>query len=582
MMASPRWLLALWCVVGPVTLAAQVGRPPVGTVARAMAAERRGDYAEAARDYEALVAERPADGQAILGLSRVLPVMDRRADLARYLAQAIAVDSTNIGFLSLAVRTYALLENRTAARALVDRWAALSPGDEEPYREWALSALEVRDRGAARTALELGRARIDHPAALAAELAQLRQQEGDLAGATSEWLRATAHIPGFRASAVLLLGDVAPEARGEVRKALAADGSAEAQRLEGLLLARWGEPEAGARRLLGALPTTQGAATPVLRAFLEELRGRTDRDAMRARGLVLEALADREVPELAIRTRMEAARAHADGGDEATARRVLGQVAADPLAAGDIATSASTTLLGVLIAEGRAAEAESLYVQLRGALSLDDQEREQRRIALAWARSGNVARGEALLEADSTVTGFDTRGRLRAFAGDLATATAFLRIAGPWDESRDVAASRVRLLALLQAVMVDSLPPLGAALLAIERGDSARAVRELDALAPSLEPPGAAAVRLLAGELAVALGDRRTAERLLGAADVPEAPAVAPAARLALATLYLAAGRRQEADALLERLILDFPDSAAVPDARRARDLLRRTPAGAT
>lgn len=582
MSMSRAWCVALLCAVGPMTAAAQVGRPPVGTVARAMAAERRGDYAEAARDYEALLAERPADGQAILGLSRVLPVLERRADLATYLMRALAVDSTNIGFLSLAVRTHALLENRTAARALVDRWALLSPGDEEPYREWALSALEVRDRGAARTALELGRSRIDHPAALAAELAQLRQNEGDLAGATTEWLRATAHIPGFRASAVLLLGDVAPEGRGEVRKALATDGSAEAQRLEGMLLARWGEPEAGARRLLGALPDAQGAATPLLRAFLEELRGRADPEALRARGLVLEALADREPPEMAIRTRMEAARAHADAGDESAARGVLGKVASDPLAAGEIATSASTTLLGVLIAEGRPAEAESLYVQLRGALSLDDQEREQRRIALAWARAGNVARGEALLEADSTVAGFDTRGRLRAFAGDLKTATAFLRIAGPWDEHREVAASRVRLLALLQAVMVDSLPPLGAALLAVERGDTARAVADLEALAPGLEPPGAAAIRLLAGELAAAAGDRDAAERLLVAADLPEAPAVAPAARLALATLYLASGRRQAAEVLLEQLILDFPDSAAVPEARRARDLLRRTPAGAT
>ncbi len=582
MIPARRWMFTLVCLLGPTAVAAQISRPPVGTVARAMAAERRGDYVEAARDYEALLAERPADGQAILGVSRVLPVMDRRADLAQYLMRALAVDSTNIGFLSLAVRTHALLEDRAAARALVDRWALLSPGDEEPYREWALSALEVRDRGAARVALELGRRRIDHPAALAAELAQLRQNEGDLVGATQEWLRATAHIPGFRASAVLLLGDVAPEGRSEVRKALAADGSAEAQRLEGMLLARWGEPEAGARRLLGALPDAQGAATPLLRAFLEELRGRADRDALRARGLVLEALADREAPELAIRTRMEAARAHADAGDESAARRVLGQVASDPLAAGDIATSASTTLLGVLIAEGRPAEAESLYVAMRTRLSLDDQEHEQRRIALAWARSGNVARGEALLETDSTVAGFDTRGRLRAFAGDLKTATTFLRIAGPWDERREVAASRVRLLALLQAVLVDSLPPLGAALLSIERGDTARAVRELDALAPSLEAPGAAAVQLLAGELAASTGDRATAERLLAAADVPEAPAVAPAARLALATLHLAAGRRLEAEALLESLILDFPDSAAVPDARRARDLLRRTPAGAT
>lgn len=582
MIAHRSWLLVLACLTAPVSGAAQVGRPPVGTVARAMAAERRGDFMEAAREYETILTERPADGQAILGLSRVLPSLDRRADLARYLTRALATDSTNIGFFALAVRTQALLEDRVAARALVDRWAVLAPGDEEPYREWALSALEVRDRGAARTALELGRSRIDHPAALAAELAQLRQSEGDLAGATREWLRATANIPAFRASAAMLLGDVAPEGRGEIRKALAADGSPEAFRLEGLLLARWGEPEAGARRLLTVLPEAPGAATPLLRAFLEELRGRADRDALRARGLVLEALADREAPELAIRTRMEAARAHADAGDEPAARRVLARVATDPLAAGDIATAASTTLLGVLIAEGRPAEAESLYVLVRGALSLDDQEHEQRRIALAWARTGNIARGEALLEADSTVAGFDMRGRLRAFAGDLNTATAFLRMAGPWDERREAAASRVRLLALLQAVMVDSLPELGTALLSIERGDSARAVTQLDALAPSLEPPGAAAVRLLAGELAAARGDAATAERLLTAADVEAAPAVAPAARLALATLQLAAGRRQEAEALLERLILDFPDSAAVPEARRARDLLRRAPAGAT
>jgi hypothetical protein len=145
-----------------------------------------------------------------------------------------------------------------------------------------------------------------------------------------------------------------------VRAALTADGRPEARRLEGLLLARWGEAERGARRLLAALPAAQGAATPLLRAFLEELRGRADRDALRARGLVLEALADREDPEMAIRTRMDAARAYADAADEAAARRVLAQVASDPLAAGDIATSASTTLLGVLIAEGRPAEAESL------------------------------------------------------------------------------------------------------------------------------------------------------------------------------------------------------------------------------
>jgi tetratricopeptide (TPR) repeat protein len=279
---------------------------------------------------------------------------------------------------------------------------------------------------------------------------------------------------------------------------------------------------------------------------------------------------------------MDAARAYANAADEVAARRLLARIAADPLASGGVATAATTTLLGVLIAESRPAEAESLFVTLRESLSLDDREREQRRLAMAWARSGNLERAEAMLEGDSTVAGFDVRGRLRAFAGDLALATTWLRLAGPYDDDRESAVARVRLLALLQAVEADSLPALGAALLDLERADTGRAIAAFESIAATIKPPGAAALRLLAGELARDQGDLARAARLLAEADASEAPATAPSARLALAELHIAAGRRKEAAALLEQLILDYPESAVLPEARRARDLLMRIPLGAT
>jgi TolA-binding protein len=54
-----------------------------------------------------------------------------------------------------------------------------------------------------------------------------------------------------------------------------------------------------------------------------------------------------------------------------------------------------------------------------------------------------------------------------------------------------------------------------------------------------------------------------------------EAPATAPAAELALAELMLKRQRTEEAVAQLEHLILTYPESALVPQARRTLDQAR-------
>jgi TolA-binding protein len=147
--------------------------------------------------------------------------------------------------------------------------------------------------------------------------------------------------------------------------------------------------------------------------------------------------------------------------------------------------------------------------------------------------------------------------------------------AGPYAGDRADATHRTTLLALLQPIETDSLPALGAALLKLEQGDTARAVTELEAVAGELPAgKGGAELRLLAGQLSQAR-DPELAERLYRAAAAKEAPATAPAAELALAELMLDRRRTEEAVALLEHLILTYPESALVPQARRRLDQAR-------
>lgn len=566
------WVVALLLV--PVALPAQ-RQPVAGPLAIGLSAERRGDFKLAAENYFAWLDGHPADVQALQGLSRVLPALERRAELLPALRLALARDSTDFTILSLGVRTHALLGQVDSTRAWVNRWATLVDGEEEPFREWAQSALEARDRSAAKEALESGRRRIAHPAALAPELAQFRQAEGDIAGATQEWIRAITTTPGFRASALLLLGDLLPAQRTVVLSTLAASDEVEAKRLSGLLRIRWGEPEQGVAELSRVMPEGMQPTVALLRMVFDDLRGRTDRPAIRARARALELQAAVETDGSRVRTWMDAARAWADAGEEREARRLLSLVAADPHAPSGMATAASSALFGVLLAEGKPAEAESLLVSLRGVQSLDDQERDTRRVALAWALAGDIARGDRLLESDSTVAGFSARGMLRAYAGDLAAASMWLELAGPYDDERERSVERVRVLSLLKAIDRDTSVTFGTGLLALERGDTTTAVTTFVTLADSLAPPGQAALRYFAGELALARRDTAGALVHFEAADLDSAPAAAPAARFARAQVLAARGDVARAQELLEELILDFPTSAVVPAARRSRDALR-------
>jgi tetratricopeptide (TPR) repeat protein len=546
----------------------------VTPMGRAAMFERNGAWGDAATQYAIVLKTQPASVGALIGMEHVLPRLDRRSELLPILRTALAADSTSAGVLAVVVRTFASMGEPDSARKYVAQWAAHAPNDGDPYREWSDAALMARDLLQARLALDVGREKLG-PGTLGIERAELFQRVGDLAAAVQEWLAAIRVTPAFRGGAVSMLVQAPPAGRQVVRDALQKDGSRDARQLLGLLLVQWGEPSKGAAMVQGALPNDAIGAPALLRELDDALRPRPDKPSQLAHAATLEAIASREANSAAVRTLMDAARVYADAGDEQNARRLLAVVAANPAAPSGVASNASATLLGVLIAEGKPAEAEHVFGEIRATLTLDDRDALARRIAMAWVRSGDFARAEQLIATDSSTAGFDLRGRFQLYRGDLAGANDLLKQAGPFDDEREQALERVTLLTLIQAVGQDSSPPLGQALLQLERGDSVHAIAGLMALAPTLNAGGAAETRLLAGRLKLARHDTSGAQELFHQADTREFPAAAAAARLALAQLSIGAGREGDARSILEQLIIDFPESAVVPQARYLRDTLR-------
>ena len=569
-----RLLFAVAVLATASSATASAQRAPVDPLARALDLERRGSYAQAVDAYRGVLASRPGDPSALLGLERSLQPLNRTAEVlvpARA-ALAAAPGSAVYGVL---VRSFTALGNADSARAAVERWAAAAPGDEAPYREWGMAALARRDQAGARAAFELGRARLRRSDLLASEMAQILGAEANWEGAATEWVSAMTQLPGYWLTAVAALAPVPARNREAVTKIVGRESTVQARLLRAALMAHWGDPESGVRLLISSLPSERPAAVEALTQFADVVRAVPSASATRARGMALEELARRSTGLAASRARVEAARAYADGGDREGARRMLGGVAEDT-SAGVASVSAAATLIGVLVEDGKVEEAERRLAGSRKGMPTDEYQTLNRRVAQGWIRAGQLDRAERALQSDSTVEGIALGGRIAIYRGDLIGGVSRLRMAGPYAGTREEATERTAMLALLQPIEADTLPALGGALLQLERGDSAAAAASLEQLAAGLPPAkGGAELRLLAGRVHRAGRRNADAERLLRAAATEQAPATAPAAELELARLLIGLQRNTEAITLLEHLILTYPTSALVPQARRALDEAR-------
>jgi tetratricopeptide (TPR) repeat protein len=188
-----------------------------------------------------------------------------------------------------------------------------------------------------------------------------------------------------------------------------------------------------------------------------------------------------------------------------------------------------------------------------------------RRVAWAWLRAGDIPRARASLTAAGPDAG-DAAGWLALYDGDLAAARRL--ITPDHAHSPDELAAA----ALLGRTTRDRAPAAGRAFLALARGDSAKAAREFEDAAA--ESPEAAPLLLdLAARLRAAQGDDAAAIALWSrvVAESPQSPE-APSSDLAWARALRRAHRDNEAIVRLEHLILTYPESALVPQARRELD----------
>jgi hypothetical protein len=348
------------------------------------------------------------------------------------------------------------------------------------------------------------------------------------------------------------------------------------ERLAAGLQLRWGEPLAAARRLSAAFRPGSVEGLDALREALETLRGPQTTELFLARATLLETLAERSPAPQRPRLRLEAAQAYTDGGDQVAARRLLASLAGDSAATPALAASATSTLVSVLVDEGGLEEADRRFRELAPLLGEEDRQRLAVRLAQGWVRAGRLGRADSLLVADSSVEALAIKGKVALFRGDLATARNLLAEAGPFTGERAAATERIGVLGLLQVLEADSLPALGEALFRLERRDSAAAATALERLAPAVPAEhGGAEVLLLAGRIRAGSGENPEAERLYRAVVAQNVPASSAAAEFALADLLVRTGRNSVAITALEHLLLTWPTSAVVPQARRLLDLAR-------
>ncbi len=561
-------LLAL-ALGGGVPLAAQA-------IGQGFELERQGRLSDAATVYLTTLRAEPANLAALLGLERVLPGLGRLAELLPLVRRAEVTDTANLLLRALELRVYAGLDQSDSVRAAAERWIARAPGDESPWREWAVALEDQRQFDDARAVLQRGRRTLGRPTALAFELADLAQRSGDWESAAAEWGTLVAANPAQAPNAVAQLAD-APEDQHEkmIRLLTGTTAAAATRRLGAELLLGWGDATRAWAVFAPTVATSSQEAVVALRRFADRAATVPGPEAKRARGLALSRFADLVPGALAAQARAAAARALLDAGDRAAARAALERLAADPAAPADAQALAKATLVEILIADGQLDSAAATLAAAGDRLSGEDRETLRYGLVRARLARGELDRAEQLLAADSSVDALALRGWVALYRGDLKRAGEQFRDAGPYAGERRGATERATMLALLQQVGEAEDKDLGAALLLLARGDSAAAVGALRRAAGALPAQsGRADVLLLAGRVAMALGGVHDstaavlfAEIVAGAGTA--AGAAPPAAELAWARLLLRRGKAEDAVAHLEHLILTYPTSAVVPEARR-------------
>jgi hypothetical protein len=549
--------LALAVVLGvlPRGLAGQGS----ATLPRALDLESAGKCREAVALYRQALGEGDPAG-ALLGLERCYSQLGQPDSLLAIVDSVLLRRPRDPVARLAKLRTYAGARRDEEARLAFEQWVAAVPRDPAPFREYARLLLDNGRIRATDTVLEFATRALGGAREIAAELAELRAALGMWDASARAWRDAMSYAAFLEQSAVFVLTPTPGAARDSVREVLAAAPiELHARRILAGLELRWRSARE-AWNALSALAPSDSAR----QAWLEFAAEAEQYDAwLTARDAWAHALRHGAGRAVGLR----AAAAALQGNDATSALEFITSFEAQP----DTASAGTLVLLRVraLSQLGRAEEAETLIATRGAALDPVTMADAVRAVAWGWVRVGDVPKARAALarggeEKDERATAW-----MALYEGDLGTARAGLR------RLEETSREAVLAMALLARTRADSSAAIGRAFLALARRDTAAAAPQFEEVASELTDAAplllGIAARLYAG---TADSSRSITLWQTVLERYPEAPE-APEAELDWARLLRRRGDAAGAIARLEHLILTYPQSALVPQARRELELAR-------
>jgi len=530
-------------------------------VARALDLENSGKYREAAALYRAAMSTHPTP-IVVLGLERAYAELGKSDSLLAPLDTVMRMQPREPLYHVVHLRTLQLLHRYDAMPAAFERWVRDDPKDAAPYAEYARVLIDLGRPGAADSVIQRGHAALGTTRDLQYQTALMRAAMGEWQLSASAWRQALATQPVLASSAAYSLAPAPIGVRPAIRATLAAPpAEAGPRRALAELEIAWGQPQS-AWDALRTIPADTISAT-VWEEFGD--RQMADERYSLASDALAAALKVRSTPVLALKAATAALRA--GHPNDVFTLAPISAVEADPSTA---ARDYLPVHVEALAALGRGAEAEALVGKYDRWLAPGQHARMTKLIASAWVRAGDLTRARAALraageDADSS----DAAGLIALYEGRLDAARAMLR------GTRDQSAEMALVLALVSRVRSDASPQLGAAFLALARGDTTTAAqRFIDA--SERHPDAASALLLTAARLYAAHGDGARAvtlwQRIVAqSAESPEATE----AELEWARALRKGGNTADAITHLEHLIISAPQSALLPQARRELELAR-------
>jgi tetratricopeptide (TPR) repeat protein len=529
------------------------------TVNRALDLEQAGRMRDAIAAWREVIAA-GQQAQGVLGLERIFNQLAQDDSVLPTLDSLLAQKPTDKTLHGVQLRVLRALGRENDARAAFDAWVKLSPHDPVPYREYAGELLNDGRASAADTILQLATASLGSTKELTIEVAQLRAALGLWAGAAAAWRDAMVTEEYLEQTVVYSLQAAPIAQRDSVRAVLRAATAASDKKVLGSLELQWGAARDGWRAI--STLTAADSAFDTWNDFAQEAARQGSWLAAR------DAFAAMYKMRPSASIAMLAASASISGGEPAPALELLAAARAgmQPVA---IRTQVLPLQIHALTQLGRAAEAEALVAHDSASLDEGTRRSYARLIAWGWIRAGQVEKARTALAGASLDDEDEVGAWIALYDGDLAKARTGLR--HPTEINADV----VTAMALLSRTKADSSHTAGAAFLALARGDSTQAAMRFERAADEL-PDAAPLLLALSARVQSARHQDAAAialwQRILK--DYSSAPEAAES------DLEWARTLRRKGDVAgavdhLEHLILTYPQSALVPQARRELEAVR-------